>query len=110
MNNRDYLEITFLVKLNYKIWSTKGSCFHAHIRLSRLSKISGLCNSMISVYLTAAGLLSVYNVYNDQWISVSVTAYSVSCLSILALVFGQIESACDFNVKAKEFLAYGLGL
>ncbi|WP_293742054.1 SLATT domain-containing protein [uncultured Pedobacter sp.] len=110
MNNQDYLEKTFLEELNYKIWSTKGARFHAHSRLKRLSKISGLCNSLISVYLTAAGLLSVYNIYNSQWISESVTAYSVTCLSILALVFGQIESAKDFNVKAKEFHACGLEL
>lgn len=110
MNNRDYLEKTFLEELNYKIWSTKGARFHAHSRLPRLSKISGLCNSLISVYLTAAGLLSVYNIYNSQWISESLTAYSVTCLSILALVFGQIESAKDFNVKAKEFHACGLEL
>lgn len=110
MNNRDYLEKTFLEELNYKIWSTKGARFHAHSRLTRLSKISSLCNSLISVYLTAAGLLSVYNIYSSQWISESVTAYSVTCLSILALVFGQIESAKDFNVKAKDFHACGLEL
>jgi len=110
MNNQDYLQKTFLEELNYKIWSTKGARFHAHSRLKRLSKISGLCNSLISVYLTAVGLLSVYNIYNSQWISESVTAYSITCLSILALVFGQIESAKDFNVKAKEFHACGLEL
>ncbi|WP_316831819.1 SLATT domain-containing protein [Pedobacter aquatilis] len=110
MNNQDYLEKTFLKELNYKIWSTKGARFHAHSRLSRLSKVSGLCNSLISVYLTAAGLLSVYNIYSSQWISESVTAYLVTCLSILALVFGQIESAKDFNVKAREFHACGLEL
>lgn len=110
MNNQDYLQKTFLEELNYKIWSTKGARFHAHGRLTRLSKISSLCNSLISVYLTAAGLLSVYNIYNTQWLSESVTAYSITCLSILALVFGQIESAKDFNVKARDFHACALEL
>jgi len=106
----DYLDKTFLEELNYKIWSTKGARFHAHARLVWQSKLSGLCNSLISVYLTAVGLLSVYNIYNDKWLSENVTAYSVTCLSILALIFSQIENAKDFNVKAKEFHACGLEL
>ncbi|WP_029283170.1 SLATT domain-containing protein [Pedobacter sp. R20-19] len=111
MNNYlDYLNKTFLEELSYKIWSTKGSRFHAHSRLVRLSKLSGLCNSLISVYLIAVGLLSVYNVYNTQLGNENVIAYSITCLSILALVFGQIENAKDFNVKAKEFHACGLEL
>lgn len=111
MNNYlDYLNKTFLEELSYKIWSTKGARFHAHSRLVRLSKLSGLCNSLISAYLIAVGLLSVYNVYNTQLGNENVIAYSITCLSILALVFGQIENAKDFNVRAKEFHACGLEL
>ncbi|SFA57832.1 hypothetical protein SAMN04488511_11814 [Pedobacter suwonensis] len=109
-NYLDYLDKTFLEELSYKIWSTKGARFHAHSRLVRLSKLSSLCNSLISVYLIAVGLLSVYNVYNTQLGNENVIAYSITCLSILALVFGQIENAKDFNVKAKEFHACGLEL
>jgi hypothetical protein len=108
--HQDYLDKTFLEELNYKIWSTKGSRFHASTRLFKSSRLSNLCNSALSVYLIAIGLLSVYNIYKSDAIDANVIAYAITCLSILTLVFGQIENAKDFNVKAREFHKCGLEL
>jgi formate dehydrogenase maturation protein FdhE len=55
-------------------------------------------------------LLSVYNVYNEKIYNENIIAYSITCLSILILVFGQIENAKDYNSKAKEFHNCGLEL
>lgn len=107
---KDYLDKTFLEELNYKIWSTKGSRFNANKRLLLISRLSNLSNSMLSVYLIAIGLLSVYNIYNNGFIAQSVLPYITTCLSILLLVFSQIENSKNYQLKAKEFHNCGLEL
>ncbi len=109
-SHKDYLEKTFLEELNYKIWSTKGSRFNANKRVVQVSKLSNFCNSILSVYLIAIGLLSVYNIYNEKLYSENLIAYSITCLSILLLVFGQIENAKEYSSKAKEYHNCGLEL
>lgn len=106
---KDYLDKTFLEELNYKIWSTKGIRFGASTRLTQTSYLSNLSINMLSVYLTAVGLLGVYNLHFNE-LNENLIAYSITSLSILALVFGQIESAKDFSVKSKEFHNCGLEL
>ena len=107
----DYLEKTFLEELNYKIWSTKGSRFNASARLSKTTRWSNFSLTMLSVYLTAVGLLSVYNIsLATNKVDENLIAYSITCLSILTLVLGQIESAKDYSMKAKEFHNCGLEL
>lgn len=107
---KDYLDKTYLEELNYKIWSTKGSRFNANKRLLKIAHLSNLCTSMLSVYLIAVGLLSVYNIYSPADIDKNLIAYSITCLSILLLVFGQIENAKDFSTKAKQYHNCGLEL
>jgi hypothetical protein len=107
---KDYLDKTYLEELNYKNWSTKGSRFNANKRLLKVADLSSLCLSMLSVYLIAVGLLSVYNIYSPETIDANLIAYSITCLSILLLVFGQIENAKDFSTKAKQFHNCGLEL
>lgn len=107
--NRDYLEKTFLEELNYKIWVTKGSRFNANKRLLLIDRWSNLCQSILAVYLIAVGLMSVYNIHTDG-INENLIAYTITILSILLLVFSQIENAKDFKTKAKEFHNCGLEL
>jgi hypothetical protein len=107
---KDYLDKTYLEELNYKIWSTKGSRFNANKRLLKVADLSNLCLSMLAVYLIAVGLLSVYNIYSSETIDANLIAYSITCLSILLLVFGQIENAKDFSTKAKQYHNCGLEL
>lgn len=110
-NHLDYLDKTFLEELNYKVWSTKGSRFNASTRLSKMAKWSNFSLAMLSVYLTAVGLILVYYVnISTTKIDENLIAYSITCLSILVLVIGQIEGAKDYNMKAKEFHNCGLEL
>jgi hypothetical protein len=109
-SHKDYLDKTYLEELNYKIWSTKGSRFNANKRLLQISRLSNLCNSILSVYLIAIGLLSVYNIYNEKLYNENLIAYSITCLSILLLIFGQIENAKEYSSKAKEYHNCGLEL
>jgi hypothetical protein len=109
-NYKDYLDKTFLEELNYKIWTTKGSRFNANKRLLLIYKCSTLANSMLSVYLIAIGLLSVYKMYNDRFIEENILPYTITCLSILLLIFSQIENSKNYQLKAKEFHSCGIEL
>jgi len=109
-SHKDYLDKTFLEELNYKIWTTKGSRFNANKRLLLVAKLSNLANSMLSVYLIAIGLLSVYNIYNNGFITQNVLPYLTTCISILLLVFSQIENSKNYQLNAKEFHNCGIEL
>ena len=107
---KDYLDKTFLEELNYKIWSTKGARFKASERLLHVAHLSNVCTSMLSVYLIVVGLFSVYNINSAAELDLNLIAYSTTSLSILILVFGQIENAKDFKMKAIQFHRCGLEL
>jgi len=107
---KDYLDKTFLEELNYKIWTTKGSRFNANKRLLLIYKMSTLSNSLISVYLIAIGLLSVYNLYNNQFIVQNVLPYLATCLAILLLVFNLVENSKNYQLRAKQFHDCGIEL
>lgn len=110
-NYLDYLDKTFLEELNYKVWSTKGSRFNASTRLTKIARWSNFSLTMLSVYLASIGLLSVYNIsVSPTKLDENLIAYSITCLSILTLVLGQIENAKDYTMKAKEFHNCGLEL
>jgi len=110
-NYLDYLDKTFLEELNYKVWSTKGSRFNASTRLTKIARWSNFSLTMLSVYLASVGLLSVYNInVSSNKLDENLIAYSITCLSILTLVLGQIENAKDYTMKAKEFHNCGLEL
>lgn len=109
-SHKDYLEKTFIEEINYKIWSTKGARFNANRRLLRIENLSNICISMLSIYLIMMGLLSVYNIYSSNNLTSNIIAYSITCLSILILVFGQIENAKKYSSKANQFHKCGLEL
>ena len=110
-NYLDYLDKTFLEELNYKVWSTKGSRFNASTRLTKIVRWSNFSLTMLSVYLASVGLLSVYNInVSSNKLDENLIAYSITCLSILTLVLGQIENAKEYTMKAKEFHNCGLEL
>ncbi len=99
----DYLDKSYLEELNYKIWSTKGARFNANERLISLSRLSNLCISLLNSYLIGIGLLSVYSIYNSNVLNENTLAYSVTCLSIILLVFSQLENAKNMSKQAKDF-------
>jgi len=99
----DYLDKTFLEELNYKIWSTKGARFNASKRLSETSKISNISTSLLSVYLIITGLLSVYNLYSSDLLDQNLIAYLITSLSIILLVFTQVEHSNSYDLRSKNF-------
>lgn len=98
-----YLNKDFSVELNYKFWTTKGARFTASSRLKKINKLSSYSIGFLSGYMIIIGLLSVFKLNNDQLVSSDQLGFITTGLSILILVFSQLESANDYALKADKF-------
>lgn len=101
-----YLDNDFFKELNYKLWSTKSSRFLANKRLKLKAKISNFSISLISAYLIAAALLSVYEINKEN----NYINYLITVLSILLLVVSQYENSKNYNLNAYIFHNSGLNI
>ncbi len=95
---------SYLEELEYKLYYTKGARFEAHDRLKRTAKLSMISSSLLNAYLIVAGLLSVYNIYSEQLTSTNLTAYLITSLSILLMVFHQVEAVKQYDKRGQGFL------
>lgn len=99
-----YLLKEFETELNYKLWSTKGARFAASHRTETLQRLSGQCVGYLSAYLIVVGLVNVYGL--SFWLitltDAEVNFASVS-LSVMILLFSQLESAENFVLKSHRF-------
>lgn len=99
-----YLQKDFEVELNYKLWTTKGARFAASHRTETLQRLSSQCVGYLSAYLIIVGLVNVYGLkfwmitLTDNQVNFS----SVS-LSVLILLFSQLESAESFVLKSDRY-------
>ena len=100
---KEHLDKDFLEELKHKLWSTKGIRFYASDRLKKVSKISNICTSVLSVYLIIFGLLSVYNIYNPSEQHENLFAFSMTAISIILLIFSLFETSQNYLVKAEKF-------
>ncbi len=100
---KSHLEKTFLEELSYKLWITKGSRFIANKRLLTQANLSNISIALLSSYLIIAGLITVYQLNFTKLIDSNLLAFGSTALSILVLVFSQIESAGDYKLKAIKF-------
>ncbi len=100
---KDHLNKTFLEEMGYKIWSTKGARFQANHRLVTIDRLSNVSLSFLNAYLIIFGLLSVYQISNDSLISANVVAFGSTAISILLLVFSQIEVSRDYKVRGHMY-------
>lgn len=98
-----YLDKDFSVELNYKFWTTKGARFTASHRLKTTGKLSSYSIGFLSGYMIIIGLLSVFKLNNAEIISNEHLGFISTGLSILILVFSQLESANDYTLKADRF-------
>lgn len=100
---KDHLNKSFLEELSHKLWNTKGARFRANRRLLTKDSLSNKAIGFLSSYLIIFGLLSVYQISNDNFINEKIIAFGSTTLSILLLVFSQMEAAQDYKIRA---LAY----
>lgn len=98
-----YLDKDFSVELNYKFWTTKGARFIASHRLKLINKLSSYSVGFLSAYLIILGLLTVFNIETTQIISPQQFAFISTGLSILILVFSQLEGSNEYRLRAEKF-------
>lgn len=100
-SHKDHLNKTFLEEMGYKLWSTKGARFQAAHRLARIDKLSNLSLGLLNAYLIIIGLLSVYQISNEAAINENVIAFGSTSISILLLLFGQIETSREYKRQSQ---------
>lgn len=98
-----YLDKDFSVELNFKLWTTKGARFTASSRLKTTNKLSSYSIGFLSGYMIIIGLLSIFKLNNSQIITSDQLGFISTGLSILILVFSQLEGANDYALKADKF-------
>jgi len=92
----------FITELNYKLWVTKGARFKASERCEELDRRSARLVGWFSAYLIIFSVLSLCNIPNITLPENYSSFISIS-LSIMILVFSQLEYAKNYSIKAKEF-------
>lgn len=99
-----YLQKDFEVELNYKLWSTKGARFAASHRTETLSRLSSQCVGYLSAYLIVVGLVMafdlkfwLFSLHEDE------LNFASLALSVLILLFSQLETAENFILKSDRF-------
>lgn len=102
-NNKGHLNKTFLEELGHKLWNTKGTRFNASERLLSMHDWSNRAVGFLSAYLIIFGLLSVYQIKGTALFDQNILAFGSTTLSILLLVFTQMEAAQDFKLRAHAF-------
>lgn len=103
-----YLNKDFGVELNYKLWTTKGSRFVASKRLKTINKLSSYSIGFLSAYVIIINLLSVFKINTEVTFTADELAFITTGLSIVILVFSQLETANDFRLRAEKFHDCGL--
>lgn len=101
--HKDHLNKTFLEEVAYKLWNTKGIRFVASERLLVKNDLSNKSLGFLSAYLIIYSLFSVYQISGSVILDEKIIAFSTTTLSILLLVFTQIESAQDYKIRAQAF-------
>lgn len=92
----------FLIELNYKLWVTKGARFKASERCEELDRRSAKLVGWLSAYMIMFSVLPLCGLHNYTLSSNASTFISIS-LSIMILVFSQLEYAKNYTAKAKEY-------
>jgi len=100
---KSHLDKDFLEELKHKIWSTRGSRLRASERLKTQEKYSTLSLSILSAYLIIFGLLSVYNLFNDNKISERLMPFTITSISIFLLVFSLFENSKNYSIRSLEY-------
>lgn len=106
MENKDTLPIhlkenNWMKELNHKLWITKGARFEANNRLKQKASLSNMSMACISSYLIIINLIPLF--FPSLGISQIIINFFTTALSILLLVFTQIESSNEYKLNAHYY-------
>jgi hypothetical protein len=102
-SGQPYLDKDFSVELNYKLWTTKGARFIASQRMKTVNKLSSYAVGFLSGYLIIAGLLTSFKFKTAIEINAEQFTFISTGLSILILIFSQLESANEYRLRAEKY-------
>ncbi|GGI57369.1 SLATT domain-containing protein [Winogradskyella haliclonae] len=102
-SGQQYLDKDFSVELNFKFWTTKGARFVASHRFKTINQLSSYSLGFLSAYLIILGLLSVFGIGTRFVVTSDQFALISTSLSILILVFSQLEGSNDYRLRAEKF-------
>ncbi|MDP1843374.1 MAG: SLATT domain-containing protein [Sediminibacterium sp.] len=85
------------------LWVTKGVRFYAHERYLTQNKWSNIAVGMMSAYIIIINLISSYKIHLNEALGDNAVSFITTALSILILVFSQLENSNDFKLKAEKF-------
>lgn len=88
-------------ELNYKLWSTKSSRFNASNRLKDKAFFSNVSLAFLSSYLIIINLIPLF--FKNLNISADIIGFFTTAISILLLVYSQIESSNEYKLNAHIF-------
>jgi hypothetical protein len=90
-------------ELYHKLWATKGARFYAHKRFLKKSRLSNQTIGYLTAYVIIINLLGLFDFSKTFILSARFISFSTTALSILVLVFSQIESSFQYNLKADKY-------
>jgi hypothetical protein len=102
-SGQKYLDKDFSAELNFKFWTTKGARFIASHRLKTINKLSLYSIGFLSAYLIIIGLLSIFEISNELMFTTKYLPLISISISILILIFSQLEGSNDYRLRAEKF-------
>lgn len=104
----DYLkDNSFEKELNFKLWITKNARFNASSRCEELNRNSAKIVGWLSAYVVVLSVLQIIDIPEISFPAKHAT-FGCIAISILILVYSQMEFSMNYAVKAKEFHRCGL--
>lgn len=102
-SGQQYLDKDFSAELNFKFWTTKGARFIASHRLKTINKLSLYSIGFLSTYLIILGLLSFFENGNKLLFTTNYLPIISISISILILIFSQLEGSNNYRLRAEKF-------
>lgn len=98
-----YLDADFGKELSYQLWITKGARFIASRRLAQKYRWSGYSLAALSLYVIVLNLMLAYEVRLSSALQAQPVAFASTVMAVLILLFAQLESSKEYNVRSREF-------
>ena len=90
-------------ELFHVFMATKGARFNSHRRLLAKANLSNLTISLLTAYVIIINLLGLMKINGTTPLNSDFVALLTTALSILILVFSQIESSYEYKLKAEKY-------
>ncbi|MBI3233261.1 MAG: SLATT domain-containing protein [Bacteroidetes bacterium] len=94
---------TYIEDLETWLWTTKGIRFYTHERYLSKNRWSNFSVGMMSAYIIIINLITSYKIHLNTEFGENTVSFITTALSILILVFSQLENSSDFKLRAEKF-------